>query len=76
MVHSTVPAIEAMKTQPGLILQQFLNEVIISGHISPIFKENDTISSVHLRKISREWYKFSWIILLKTSNAAFQKLTL
>ena len=45
MVHSTVPAIEAMKTQPGPILQQFLDEVIVSGSISPTFKENDTTSS-------------------------------
>ena len=41
MVHSTIAAIEAMKTQPVPILQQFLYEVIVSGSISPTFKENN-----------------------------------
>ena len=44
MVHSTIGAIEAMKVEPGPILQQFLDEVIIAGSISPTFKGNNITS--------------------------------
>ena len=44
MVHSTISAIEAMKVQPVPILQQFLDEVIIAGSISPTFKGNNITS--------------------------------
>jgi hypothetical protein len=44
MVNSTVAAIEAMKEQPGLILQQFLGEVIIAGSICPLFNGNNITS--------------------------------
>ena len=44
MVHSTIGAIEAMKVQPGPILQQFLDEIIIAGSITPTFKGNNITS--------------------------------
>lgn len=44
MVHSTIGAIKAVKVQPGPILQQFLDEVIIAGSISPTFKGNNITS--------------------------------